>query len=235
MSMTTFDLKPMVISTPRSGLNFIRLCVESLGNVRTPGRTLLIDATAQAEAVFDRTHDGAGLRSRETGHWLPVDEDARRLVMVLIRDPLEIFGRGAKMHRTTGHALRELELYASNLNRFCALPEASRGAFYYEDYTVSPAGMAEAVAFLRVVPMSQAEMAEALEKDWERLRTLGRELYDKNQAEAGGSMTKADPNNLKHHQESLDDEAVALAKSALSRTLGSPAKALIARYGLALT
>ncbi len=53
-----------VVSAQRSGLNWLRFCIESFYGRRTPGQTSVIPAAEQPEAAFVRSHDALNLTSR---------------------------------------------------------------------------------------------------------------------------------------------------------------------------
>lgn len=226
---------PVVISTPRSGLNFVRVCIEVVAGARTPGRTLLIEPEPRKPTAFGRTHDVAGLRGRAGGAWRAFDDKRMRgrTAALLIRDPLELYARQLKVAGNKSTPM--LKLYASNINHFCALTEGRRAIFYYEDYVKRPDVMASLITFLGIKggdgePIS----AETFAAEWERLQATGRELYDRNQRAAGGSMSKVDPENLKFHQDTLDPEDVAKVCDFLRTSLTAEGKAVLARYELGL-
>lgn len=69
------DLKPVVISSQRSGLNSLRICIESLTGKRTPGKTLLVET---GPTTFVRTHDPASPSGKDEGTWREIDDQNQK-------------------------------------------------------------------------------------------------------------------------------------------------------------
>lgn len=213
-------------------MNWLRACIEFFCDVRTPGRKLFVDN--DRPRVFRRYHDATGQLkegfrrkgAKVSRPWLgvPAAEAIRGPTALLIRNPLELYGR---QRRSGAHKI-ELEAFFSNLN-FCArLGRANFRAFYFEDFTTSPAAMAELMRFLGFTPPPLA----VIEGAWDDLSRRSRERYDVNQHKAGGSLTRADPANPAAHRSVLTAEETAWLARRIDNRLTPKARKLIQRYGL---
>jgi hypothetical protein len=178
---------PIVISSQRSGLNFVRVCIESLTGQRTPGKTLLIENHPSRLPVFKRTHDAANISEKEGAVWKAIDaqNSQDQKILLLLRNPFELFARELK---TTGgaKAIWTLEIYISNLNHFCSLKNCNKNYFYYEDFTIDPKKMTDLIQFMDI-DSSDGECIshEIVEREWNRMQEIGRDLYDVNQKRGG--------------------------------------------------
>ncbi|MEO7100943.1 MAG: hypothetical protein ABI162_16420 [Luteolibacter sp.] len=225
-------MKPIVISSQRSGLNFLRVCIESLTGQRTPGKALLVEESPEKPTVFIRTHDAANFSGKGEGAWKEVDPDLARgrKIVILIRNPYEIFGRELKKADQAA-AWFQLELYASNLNRFCSLEDCTKSYFYYEDFSVGAMHMTDLIHFMDITASDGRPVdLETVEKEWIKLQETGRDLYDVNQKRAGGSMSRNAEDKLSFHQAILSEKDKALVVEFLEAKVSESGKAILARY-----
>lgn len=225
-------MKPIVISSQRSGLNFLRVCIESLTGRRTPGKTLLLEGSPDNPTAFIRTHDAANISKKGEGSWKEIDPALARgrKIVILIRNPFEIFARELKIADQAA-AWFKLELYASNLNHFCSLGDCTKSHFYYEDFSVAPKHMTDLIHFMNIKASDGSRVdLETVEKEWTKLQETGRDLYDMNQRKAGGSMSRNAEDKLSFHQAILSDEDKVKVIKFLEAKVSDPAKAILARY-----
>ncbi len=78
-----------VVSAPRSGLNWLRFCMEHYMGVKTPGKDVLVKADSGLEPVFRRTHNARKGARPERGTPLLAVTKPEDKVLILLRDPLE--------------------------------------------------------------------------------------------------------------------------------------------------
>lgn len=202
-----------VVSAQRSGLNWLRFCLESFYGRRTPGQTSLIPAAEQPEAAFVRSHDALNLTSRSRkksgGAWTRLDPAAMQgaKVLLLVRDPLETFVRMAERRYP-----RYLS-YISNIRFWCEATGAERHLAHYEDLVADPAAMAAAMAFLDIPPAPgfAAPTVDEVRARWDALGRASRANYDAKQTGTGGAQTRDRPTDFAFHQRALDaDERAAV-------------------------
>ncbi|MEO7100696.1 MAG: hypothetical protein ABI162_15145 [Luteolibacter sp.] len=225
-------MKPIVISSQRSGLNFLRVCIESLTGQRTPGKPLLVEESPDKQTVFIRTHDAANISGKSEGSWKEVEPDfaRKRKIVILIRNPFEIFARELKIADKAA-AWFKLELYVSNLNRFCSLEDCTKRFFYYEDFAVDPKHMTDLIRFMEIKTADGQQVdLKTVEKEWLKLQETGRDLYDVNQKRAGGSMSRNAEDKLSFHQAILSEEDKMSVVGFLEAKVSEPGKAILARY-----
>jgi hypothetical protein len=225
-------MKPIVISSQRSGLNFLRVCIESLTGRSTPGKTLLVEKSPQSPTVFVRTHDAANISGKEEGWWKKVESDfARgRKIVLLIRNPFEIFARELKLNGKDAAWLK-LEIYASNLNHFCALGDCKKRHFHYEDFTVDPKHMTDLIRFMDIRTKDSRQVEpETAENEWATLQETGRNLYDQNQKRAGGSMSRNAEDKTRFHQTILSEGEKEAVIRFLDEKTSPEGKTILARY-----
>lgn len=182
----------IIVSTQRSGLNWVRYCVEALTGRRTPGLTLLVPGEVTAPSVFDRTHDAAGITERADSSpaWVVAERCHHRAALLLLRDDRELFVRHA------GQQLQAMNNFISNLRWFDAFAGLKQVA-YYEAFTQDSAALAEVLAFLGL----QVDL-QGFDLAGHGRRSRG--FYDHNQAAAGGAMTKLAPDDMQFHQRKAD-------------------------------
>jgi hypothetical protein len=219
-----------VVSAPRSGMNWLRYCVEALYGVRTPGKTVLISEEDCPEPAFLRSHDALSLtRSRHTeGAWLYIDPAKTEgdRIAVILRDPLETYVRMAKKR------LRRFRRFTGNIQFYTRAVAEHKRVFYYDDLVSSPEAMADLMTFLDIQPAPgrSAPTVDDIRARWDELGRESRASYDKRQSRGGGAQTKADPLNFRYHQKGLSDWHKARAWRFLKRTLTEEEFALLERY-----
>lgn len=224
--------KTYVMSTPRSGLNWVRTCVETFSGRATPGKMLIHKKPfLYLNAPFIRSHDPGGFRGKSNaGAWRRIKPRAAKSVRVafLIRDPRELFGREVSRQADA----EPPALFFANVDFYAKLPTPHKAVFYYEDFVKEPAAMAEVLAFLDIqTPDGKPVTAAMLADRWDEMGSLGRSMYDKNQAKAGGSTTQADPYNFTQHQAKLTEDHLSALRAMGDRMLDPAGKELIRRYG----
>lgn len=145
--------RTLVISFPRSGLNWLRHCTEYFGGLRTPGRTQLI---GEGDALFDRTHDVMRPNKRSDFAALrnPDGSEPYGAVALLLRNPCDCFashylGRKAFSFR---QALPAFETFATNIVEFDRLRRARKAVFYFEDFINQEKGTFEFLRFMGIDP-----------------------------------------------------------------------------------
>lgn len=224
--------KTFVMSTPRSGLNWLRTCIETFSGRATPGLQLihkkpLIDLFPP----FIRSHDPSGFEGRPDGRAyrrIGARDTRRAKFAFLIRDPRELYGR--EVQRIDAAA--PPDLFFANVAFYVAMPTRDKAHFYYEEFVKEPAAMAEILTFLGVATPEGARVTTSMLEDrWDEMGALGRSLYDKNQAKAGGATTKADPYNFAQHQTHLTEDHLRRLYQTADRMLDDQGRATIGRYG----
>ncbi|MCB1995733.1 MAG: hypothetical protein H6933_15085 [Burkholderiaceae bacterium] len=214
----------LVVSIQRSGLNWIRYCVEALTGRRTPGRVLLVDTPLQAPTVFDRSHDALGLTDRADSApaWVVATRHDHRRALLLLRDYRETFVR----HASGDPA--QMRHFVGNIRWFDAF-EGEKLVAWYEDFTQDAAALAPVLRFLGVEP----ERLEGFDLADHQARS--RALYDRNQADGGGSMTRADPTNMTFHQSRASPADLARWEAWTRAELGPLFDRYLGRYTTAPT
>lgn len=236
-----------VISTQRSGLNWVRFNVEYHLGLRTPGKTLLISREEQPQTAFVRKHDPMrvfDVRSprKKLRDWLiPAyrrKARARRQrpridpeslgpddnLVLLVRDPRESFVRAAhKRYSRFG-------IYLANLRFFNQATAGTKRIFHYEDYVRDPATMFAIMDTLGLVDDTQSLTPERLAEQWEETAEQSRALYQRNQGHGGGSKTRKQPYNFRFHQSKLGPREREKLESHIRATLSPEEFALIERY-----
>ena len=226
------DNERIVISAPRSGLNWLRICVEFFCMVRTPGKPILIPKSSAREA-FWRTHDATGVLGKTHRSWAQTitPEQARgRRTILLIRDPKELMGRMVVGGDSEEKRELMMKAFVGNLNVFAGIGGDKARAFYYDDYITSPDVMHEMIQHLDLKGRKGGPLRRPrVKRFWKHLGGLSRELYATNHA--SGSMTKKNPTNMSAHQSALTGEHVGLLESTLAE-LTPAARQLLTRYKL---
>lgn len=208
----------LVVSTQRSGLNWIRYCVETLSGRRTPGLPLRVQAPLAAPSVFDRTHDAAGVTGRVDSSvaWVRPDPQRHARALLLLRDWRETFVRHADGSPDA------MANFVGNLRWFDAFG-GERLVAYYEDFTQDREALARVLRFLRVD-------ADLTDFDLAAHERASRGLYDHNQAAGGGSMTRDDPRNMRFHQQRVDPARIAGWEAWMRAQLGPLFEPYLGRY-----
>lgn len=215
-----------VVSAPRSGLNWLRYCVEHYLGVKTPGKDVLIKGDAAHQPVFVRAHNARRGANRNKGQPLIGLTRPEDKVLLLLRDPLETFVRAAD------GSFRRYRGFVENIRYFSRSDATSKHAAYYEDQTARPEAMLETMAFLAIAPAPGHALPSlaALTADWHQLSAASRAGYDVRQAHGGGSMTRNNPADFRFHQQSLTDARKQQVWRFLQRQLNADEMQLLARY-----
>lgn len=112
--------KIMVISSPRSGLNYFRWIMESLSGKPTPGCTRLIENKKNKDYLFHRTHDVKQNGKFPSGcHKVFYYKNGKTMYkkcILLLRNPLELYGCYKKIKRI--NTMRIMKAYIDNLKAF---------------------------------------------------------------------------------------------------------------------
>ncbi len=215
-----------VVSAPRSGLNWLRFCLEHYLGVKTPGKDVLVAADSGLEPVFRRTHNARkGARPDKGTPLLAVTQPDDK-VLILLRDPLETFVRAAS------GSYREFRGFIENIRYFVNCRAEHKLAAYYEEMTASPAAMLQTIDFLGVAPLAGRSVpgVEQLAAEWANLGALSRGSYSVRQAHGGGAMTRERPTDFRFHQQKLSEAEKQRVWRHLKRMLTPDELALLARY-----
>lgn len=223
-------MRKFVVSAPRSGMNWLRFCVEDLTGIKTPGLDLLIAGEGGGEVAFRRSHDALSWsRSRKPiGPWETIDpmDTAGDKVLLLLRDPLEIFVRMAH------GSFRRFRCYPANIRFFAAAVSADKRLCYYEDQVADPAVMFGNLEFLDIAPAagrSRPDLA-TVKARWAEMGRASRGLYSRNQSRSGGAQTAANPRDFSFHQRKLTEAQKRRVWRFLELRLTPSEMALLARY-----
>lgn len=220
-----------VISAPRSGLNWVRFCVEYFLGVRTAGKELLVPKTPREKKAFIRSHDAQLLTKKKSkGGFNLIDPAATEgdRVSLLLRDPLETYVRMARGR------MKVFELYLGNIRFFLQAVAQDKYVAYYDDIVSDPAKMAEYLEFLDIEPAEGFEKisVERLVAGWDQAGMASRDLYGKNQRHGGGSKTRNTPLDFSFHQKSLSTARKHKVWRHLLANLNDDELALLDRYRL---
>ena len=215
-----------VVSAPRSGLNWLRFCMEHYLGVKTPGKDVLITADAGLEPVFRRAHNARKGAKPDKSKPLLDQTRPEDKVLILLRDPLESFVRAAE------RSYKEYRGVIENIRYFSDCAAGQKHAAYYEDMTAKPAVMLETMTFLDVAPLPEHTLPnlEQLTAEWAKLGDMSRGSYEVRQAHGGGSMTKDRPTDFQFHQQNLSGAEKQQVWRHLRRELNDEQMALLARY-----
>lgn len=223
-----------ILSAPRSGLNWVRYCVEYYCKLETPGRHKLIEQDTPPKIAFTRTHDPYRYRLRSLFGlkyriaWTPVTRkqtlDAK--VVLLIRNPIELFVRMA------GKDYAKMKPLFNCIEFFDKLDHSNKAVFYYEDFTDRAESMFELIKFLDfdLTHLEDEISLDFLQKTWLETAQLSRADYNIEHKAGGGAMTKGDPKNFKFHSASLEKQEIDLIWGKIERDLSSSQYALLSRY-----
>ncbi|MDE0588548.1 hypothetical protein OU789_01255 [Halocynthiibacter sp. C4] len=221
-----------VVSSQRSGFNWLRFCIETFYGKRTPGQKSVLSKEECPELAFRRSHDALNLspRSRrgKTSSWAKFDPEKmdNAKVLLIVRDPLESFVRMAEFHYP------KYASYVSNIKFYEQAKKADRKIAYYEDIVASPAAMYEAMEFLEIKPAAgyAQPTAQDVENRWDELGQLSRSNYDAKQSGTGGAHTKDNPTDFRYHQRKLNPKEAARVWRYLNSRLTEAEMELLARY-----
>ena len=163
--------RTLVISFPRSGLNWLRHCTEHFSGRRTPGRTQIV---SEGPTVFDRAHDVTRPNKRDFVSLYARDgAEIYQKVALLLRDPRDCFishyleRRGFSFRK----GLDAFEVFANNIAEFDRLRRAEKAVFYFEDYANQEEGTFGFLRFIGLEPTAQPYDLGALiesSREWYR-------------------------------------------------------------------
>lgn len=236
-----------IVSTQRSGLNWVRFSIEYHIGQRTPGKTLLISKHEQPETAFERSHDPMrvfdvrSIRKRLRDTLIPSyrrDAAVRRQkpridpsslgpednLVLLVRNPMESFVRFAHKRYSL------FEIYLANLRFFTRATAGTKRAFHYEDYVRDPETMYKIMDTLGLIPAGSELNPETLADRWEETANQSRELYHRNQRHGGGPKTKKQPYNFSYHQSKLRPAERSKLFDYIQRSLTAEEFGIIAHY-----
>jgi len=122
------DNDVIIVSYPRSGLNWLRYCIEFFSGVRTPGKPLIVE---QGKTIISRTHDVRGnTRNGSPDCWRTLYAAQGlpffKKVILLLRDFRECY------LGEVSSDLDLLETYTENINAYDAF-SGKKMVVYYED------------------------------------------------------------------------------------------------------
>jgi hypothetical protein len=147
--------RTLVISFPRSGLNWLRHCTEHFSGRRTPGRTQIV---SEGPTVFDRAHDVTQPNKRDfVSLYAPDGSEIYEKVALLLRDPCDCFishyleRRGFSFRK----GLAAFEVFPTNIAEFNRLRRAEKAVFYFEDFANQEQGTFAFLRFLGLEPTAQ--------------------------------------------------------------------------------
>jgi hypothetical protein len=147
--------RTLVISFPRSGLNWLRHCTEHFSGRRTPGRTHLI---SEGPTIFDRAHDVTRPNKRDfVSLYAPDGSEIYQKVALLLRDPCACF---TSHYVTRGESsftksLAAFGTFATNIIEFDRLQKADKEVFYFEDFASQEPGTFAFLQFLGLDPTAR--------------------------------------------------------------------------------
>lgn len=220
-----------VISTQRSGLNWLRYCIEALYGRRTPGATSLLTEDEAPDVVITRSHDPlnyTGRAKRKVSAWTRIDpsETQGGKVLLILRHPLETFVR------TADRDWSAFVNYVGNIVFFDAAASCSKKVVHYEDIVREPSAMWAVLDWLAIEPAPGLERPtlRSLEAQWDELGRRSRENYDSKASRGGGAQTKQNPTDFMFHQRRLDEEEKRRVWVFLQLKLNARQLALLARY-----
>lgn len=214
--------KGIIVSYPRSGLNWLRYCIEHLTGLRTGGRTKLIK---KGELAVYRTHDVKVQDDNDECHCPFYDQQGKPLhkkIVLLLRDYRESFIRITKA--------KEIEIPA---------PEEIRNGnvFHFRDYFENLkaydqfSGKKLLVRYPDLISdfsevtkiLDFFELPYELKKfDLEHHRQQSFQIYD-NQHK---SYTKDNPYDFNFHQNGVDSETIQAIEDFATKNYGD----LVKRY-----
>ncbi|PVY78311.1 hypothetical protein C8D92_102352 [Tamilnaduibacter salinus] len=211
-------MKRYVISTQRSGLNWLRYNIEYHTGLRTPGKELLVSKDTQKESCFIRSHDPMGVSYTRSQYLKEVFSLSKKIsdsawniinpqrtkndvVILLLRDYREVFVRTANKN------YRKFDVYLSNIRFLNKANTNRKKVFYYEDFVKNPETMSEMLSFLQLPETEGDHLSlDNISNTWDKKAAASVDKYSVNQAAGGGAMTKNNRYDFKHHQQELNQE-----------------------------
>ena len=173
--------KPIIVSHPRSGLNWVRYCIEHATGRPTPGRTQLVE---DSDPVIYRTHDVRHALGPETGDCIFYEEMGLPLPIRWMRTML---GRPMRLIFSTmvlllrdyhENAVRRNwrpSRYAANVRAYDTFP-GRKHVVYYEDLVQGMGAMNELLSFIGYPLPADFNEAEHRNRslDWYQEEGIGR-------------------------------------------------------------
>jgi hypothetical protein len=220
-------MRRYVVSAQRSGLNWLRFCVERFYGVRTPGRKMLLGEADHPDEAFVRSHHPLGTVKKGLA-WRRIDpaETADDIVLLILRHPLETFVRAAERDYARFRA------YPDNIHFFVRASSRRKAVFYYEDLVESPRALASAMDFLQLTPAAgmPRPTLELISAHWTEAAEQSKSIYDINQAKSGGAHTRTNPADFAFHQRKLSPREKDKVWQYLEDHLSSEEMRLLDRY-----
>jgi hypothetical protein len=224
-------MKRIIVSAPRSGLNWVRFCVEKFYGRRTPGKEQLISKEDDPSSAFVRSHDALGYTRvvrRGSGAWRhinPNETGADTKCVLILRDPLETFVRASRK------SLWRFRAYVGNIS-FHSRCHGEKYVAHYDQLITNPSAMLDLLDFMAIEPAEGLEHPDPgiIERTWDEAAAESRSRYDVNQSGSGGAITKDNPTDFKFHQRSLSDFERRMIWDFLRRRLSPDEMTLIRRY-----
>lgn len=222
----------VVVSAPRSGINWLRFWIEDSYGLSTGGEGVARGATGQVPCIA-RSHDPLGLRPvrfwrRETRSraWTRLDPAAAAggRVLLILRNPLEVFVRAA------GGSRSKFLCYASCIRFLTEARGAQRLVVHYEDLIAKPETMAQALAFLALEPapgFTAPDVAQ-IAAGWADAGRRSRENYSSRHS--SGTKTAWNPLDFTFHSRALSAAKAQRVWADLDAALDAEGRALLDRY-----
>ena len=163
--------RTLVISFPRSGLNWLRHCTEHFSGKRTPGRRHLV---AEGPTIFDRAHDVTRPNKRDyVSLYAPDGIEIYQKVALLLREPCDCFISHylTRSEFLFKEALVAFGAFATNIVEFDRLQRAEKAVFYFEDFASQEPGTFAFLRFLGLEPTARPyDFGKLIEssRDWYR-------------------------------------------------------------------
>ena len=196
--------KGIIISYPRSGLNWVRYCIEHFTGLRTPGITKLVDS---GEFAVYRTHNVNKQNSYESCACSFYDDAGNPLhskVVLLLRDYRESFirvGRGRKKGIPTVEYIKQGEIfnfrnYFDNLRAYDQF-DGEKLLIYYHNLIQDFSQVIKILDFFNL-----SYDLEGFDLEYHRQKSI--QIYD----EQHKSYTKKSLMDFSYHQNSVDSEFI---------------------------
>ena len=208
--------KPIIVSHPRSGLNWVRYCIEHATGRPTPGRRQLVEG---GDPVIYRTHDVRHALGPETGDCIFYEEMAlsgplRWMRTMLGRPMRPIFSTMVLLlrdyHENAVRRNWRPSRYAANVLAYDAFP-GRKHVVYYEDLVQGMDAMKELLSFLGITLPADFDEAEHRNRslDWYQEEGIGR-------SSETGTLTLEERHRL---------------QASMRRRIGPCFETLLGRYG----
>ncbi len=197
--------KGIIISYPRSGLNWTRYCIEYFSGKRTPGRTKLV---LDGEIAVYRTHNVEKNKGPDSCFCRFQDKTGNPLherVVLLLRDYKETFVRSKRfafdergmaaewlIRRLKAGKVKSFRHFFENVRAFDAF-DGPKLLVKYEDLVSDFKTMLSILDFLEI-----PHNCDGFDLEEHRARSIG--IYDKQHR----SFTKKDVQNFSFHRDHVD-------------------------------